>query len=225
MQALMAESARPRQTTALRGRWLWLFPASYASTSPRRVVRENASIPGSAGVIGHEISPAALVGLHLAYPAVMVVAVRRAREREDAAWVVPALETITAMNEVGHLAGSVVTRSYSPGVVSGVGVWVPRGPSAVMRSRQLLPRPVWRRGLMAGALTLGNVALVAVPLSHQSQSSAATFRNLLALSCTRTPRRQRTPSHRRSSRLRSMSSQRALQDHRRFPPGSVLAAS
>ena len=67
-----------------------------------------------------------------------------------------------------HLAGSVATRSYSPGTVSGVGAWAPLGLFAVLRSRQLLPRPVWRRGIMAGALILGSVALLALPLSHKS---------------------------------------------------------
>ena len=64
----------------------------------------------------------------------------------------PALGTITALNGIGHLAGSAVTHSYSPGTVSGVGMWAPLGLFVVIRSRQLLPRPVWRRGIMAGAL-------------------------------------------------------------------------
>ena len=61
-----------------------------------------------------------------------------------------------------------VTRSYSPGVVSGLGVWAPLGLFAVVRGRQLLPRPVWRRGIMAGMLLLGSVALLALPLSRTS---------------------------------------------------------
>jgi hypothetical protein len=34
----------------------------------------------------------------------------------------------------------------------------------------LLPSQVWRRGIMAGVLIQGSIALVAVPLSHPSQS-------------------------------------------------------
>jgi Protein of unknown function with HXXEE motif len=103
-----------------------------------------------------------------ALEAAMVVAVRRAIEREDAAWIVPALGTITAMNGIGHLAGSLVTRSYSPGLVSGVVVWAPLGLFAVMRGRRLLPRAFWRRGVTAEALALAGVALLALPLSHGS---------------------------------------------------------
>jgi hypothetical protein len=68
----------------------------------------------------------------------MVVAVRRALARQDAAWLVLALGTITAINGIGHLAGSVVTRSYSPGTVSGVALWAPLGLFAVVRSRRAL---------------------------------------------------------------------------------------
>jgi hypothetical protein len=97
----------------------------------------------------------------------MVMAVRHVRGRGETLWLVPALGTITTVNGIGHLAGSLVTRSYSPGVVSGIGAWVPLGLVAVLRARQLLPRPVWRRGVIAGALALGSVALLALPLSHQ----------------------------------------------------------
>jgi hypothetical protein len=113
-----------------------------------------ALLPLDRRVTGREVSACVFAGVNLAYEAAMVVLVRRALAREDAAWVVPVLGTITAANGIGHLAGSVVTRSYSPGVVSGVGVWAPLGLFAVARSRQLLPRPVWRRGIMTGALIL-----------------------------------------------------------------------
>ena len=88
-------------------------------------------------------------------------------EPEDAAWLVPAPGTITAVNGIGHLAGSAVTRSYSPGTVSGVGVWAPLGLYAVARSLEFPPRPVWRRGIMAGGLILGSVALVRIAAEPQ----------------------------------------------------------
>jgi hypothetical protein len=79
----MAQPVHRGQAAALRGRWLWLFPASYA--------------------------------LHIA--------------------------------EEG-LAGE-----------------------RFFRSRRLLPRGAWRRGIVAGALILGSVPLVALPLSHPSTAA------------------------------------------------------
>ena len=104
----------------------------------------------------------------MGHEATIVVIVRRVPAREDAACVVPALGTITAVNGIGHLAGSVVTRSYSPGAVSGVGMWVPLGLFAVGPQSPAPARPVWRQGIMAGALVLGSVALLALPLSRKS---------------------------------------------------------
>ena len=95
--------------------------------------------------------------VNLACEAATVVVVRRALAREDAAWVVPALGAITAANGTGHLAGSAITRSYSPGVASDGGVRPPLGPFAAVRSRQSLPRPVWRRGILTEALILRSV--------------------------------------------------------------------
>jgi len=163
----MARPVHPGQAAALRGPWLWLFPASYALHIAEEGLAGERFYRWMGRVTGREVSAGVFAGVNLAYEAAMVVVVRRALAREDAAWVVPALGTITAANGIGHLAGSVVTRSYSPGVVSGVGVWAPLGLFAVIRSRQLLPRPVWRRGIMTGALILGSVALLALPLSHK----------------------------------------------------------
>jgi hypothetical protein len=67
---------------------------------------------------------------------------------------------------MGPLGGSLVTRSYPP-VVSGVAVGVPLGLFAVRHERRFLPRAVWRRGVAAGALPLGGVALLALSLSHR----------------------------------------------------------
>ena len=164
----MAQPVQPGQAAALRGRWLWLFPASYALHIAEEGRAGERFYRWIGRVTGREVSPGVFAGVNLACEAAMVVAVHRALAREDAAWVVPALGTITAINGIGHLAGSAATRSYSSGTVSGIGLWAPLGVFAVVRSRQLLPRPVWRRGIMAGALILGSVALLALPLSHKS---------------------------------------------------------
>jgi uncharacterized protein with HXXEE motif len=156
------------QTAGLRGRWLWLFPASYAIHIAEEGLAGERFYRWIRRISGREVSPAVFAGVNLTLEGAMVAAVHRVRMREDAAWLVPALGTITAVNGIGHLAGSVATRSYSPGLVSGVGVWAPLGLFAVIRSRELLPRPVWRRGVTAGGLILGSVVLLALPLSHPS---------------------------------------------------------
>jgi hypothetical protein len=65
------------------------------------------------------------------------------------------------------LAGSVVTGSYSPGVVSGAGLWTPLGVAALARTRRTLPRRDWRCGIAAGLLITGSLVPLALSLSHK----------------------------------------------------------
>jgi Protein of unknown function with HXXEE motif len=98
----------------------------------------------------------------------MGAAVWRARSRADSGWIVATLGTITTVNGVGHLAGSVATRSYSPGFVSGITVWTPLGLFAVVRARRCVPRAVWRRSIAAGVVINAGIGLLALRLSHKS---------------------------------------------------------
>lgn len=164
----MAEPVRPQREHVLHGSWLWLFPASYAIHIAEEGLAGERFYRWIRRVVGREVGPGAFVALNLAYGAGMVAAVRRARTRQDAAWVVPALGTVTAVNGAGHLVGSVATRSYSPGTVSGVALWAPLGLYAVLRSRRVMPPAAWRRGVLARAMALGSIAVLALPVSHES---------------------------------------------------------
>jgi ketopantoate reductase len=157
----------PGQVEVLCGPWLWLFPASYAIHIAEEALAGERFYRWIGRVAGREIGPGVFLGGNLVYETAMIMAVRRALAREDAAWIVPMLWTITAINGLGHVAGSVATRSYSPGLVSGAGVWAPLGAISVARGRRVLPRALWRRGVAAGALTYAGVALLAWPLSHE----------------------------------------------------------
>ncbi len=150
----------------LAARWLWLFPVTYAV----HIVEE-----GLAGerfyrwihrVVGRELSGRVFITLNLLYLSAMIAAVQRVHVRRSE-WIVPALGFITTANGLGHLAGSVATRSYSPGVVSGMTIWMPLGIVALQRSRRLLPRKVWRRGVLGGVAVAGAVAVIALPFTHR----------------------------------------------------------
>lgn len=162
-------TSQPEEAAMLSGGWLWLFPAAYAVHIAEEGLAGEHFYHWIRRVIGREMSARTFTGLNLAYWSAMIAAVRRARGRDDAGWIVPMLGTITAVNGIGHLVGSVVTRSYSPGLVSGSVVWIPLGLFAVMRARRFLPRAVWRRSIAAGAAVNGGIAVIALPLSHKSK--------------------------------------------------------
>jgi hypothetical protein len=117
--------------------------------------------------VGREVGGRTFLAANLAYETAMGAAVWRARNRPDFGWIVATMGTMTAINGVGHLAGRVATRSYSPGLVSGITVWTPLGLFAVVRARRLLPRAVWRRSIAAGVAINAGIGLLALPLSHK----------------------------------------------------------
>ena len=159
---------RTNQRAVLRGRWLWLFPASYAVHIAEEGLSGERFYHWIHRVVGREVGARPFLAVNLVFEAAMVAAVWRARSRADSGWIVTMLGTITTVNGVGHLAGSVATRSYSPGLVSGVTLWTPLGLFAVVRARRILPRAAWRRSVAAGVAINAGTGLLALRLSHKS---------------------------------------------------------
>ena len=80
-------------------------------------------------------------------------------------WLTPALGVLVAVNGLGHLAGSLVTRSYSPGLVSGLLLWLPLGVFAIAVGYRTLPSSAFLAGLGAGVLAQAVVAAIALTVS------------------------------------------------------------
>jgi len=150
-------------------RRLWLFPAVFAAHIAEECLAGERFYRWIRRTAGREWDPGPFVAVNLAFEVAMIAAVRAARRDPGrAAWVVPGLGLIGATNGLGHLAGSVVTRSYSPGVLSGAGLWAPLGLIALRRSRRTLPHRAWRRGVAIGALASAAVVPLGLALSHPS---------------------------------------------------------
>lgn len=73
--------------------------------------------------------------------------------------VVLLLATVVALNGLLHLLGTLLTRSYSPGLVSGLGLYLPLGSLSLIRGARQLGAAALRWGLAAG---IGVHALVPV---------------------------------------------------------------
>ena len=106
-------------------------------------------------VIGDEIGPGAFLGMNLAYEAAMVVAVLRAIQREDAAWIVPALGTcgcriLCHSMRPGHIRGS--GRRAGPAAEPGYLHLLGLQPAAAHTTRTAGGDPVFSRQGMRGRL-------------------------------------------------------------------------
>ena len=95
----------------------------------------------------------ALVAMSLA-----VVAANRVRRAELA---IVALAAIVSVNAALHAGGAILTGAYSPGLVSGLGLWTPLGAFALRRAWIVLPTRRLVGGVVLGLLAHGIVSAVA----------------------------------------------------------------
>ncbi len=68
-----------------------------------------------------------------------------------AQWLVLPLGTVVLINGTGHLVASLLTWSYSPGLVTGTLLWIPLGLRIIRDSRLRWPPAGVRAGILLGA--------------------------------------------------------------------------
>jgi hypothetical protein len=149
------------------GAWLWLFPATYLAHIAEEGLAGERFYRWIARASGRSLSGRAFFWLNAAYWALMVAAVRQAR-RGRAPWLAPALGTIVFVNAAGHAAGSALTRSYSPGLVTGILLWAPLGAVALRRTRRARAARAWWAGVAAGAAAHGLVFVAALIVTRRA---------------------------------------------------------
>jgi hypothetical protein len=134
-----------------------LFPATYLI----HIAEEYwGGLPArSAELTGLAISEEAFLAANAFFWILMIAAGLATVRRSSRAPLIVALATIVTINGTLHLGGSLLTASYSPGLVSGLLLWLPLGLSALARGSRVLPRKVFRAGILVGI-----VAHVFVPL-------------------------------------------------------------
>jgi hypothetical protein len=136
---------------------LWLLPAAYAchlieewlGGFPRWISR----------VIGAPLPDGAFLAINAVALTIMLAAIRAARRDERHGWMGVAVATILFTNGIAHLLGSVATGSYSPGLFTGVVLYLPLASLVLLRAWTQAGEGGFGRGVASG---LGLHALVFV---------------------------------------------------------------
>ncbi|HEX8459143.1 MAG TPA: HXXEE domain-containing protein [Pyrinomonadaceae bacterium] len=130
--------------------WGWLFPATYAL----HIVEE---LWGGAGftawlgrVAGVWMEARQFFIWNALALVLMCVGVLVARRFEQVRWLLVAYAVAFTLNALTHLAASLYTISYSPGLVSGLLLWLPLGAHTLLSYRKTLSRRGRRAGLFVG---------------------------------------------------------------------------
>jgi hypothetical protein len=109
---------------------------------------------------GLALTPEVFLRLNATFFGVMAAAVVAGMLFAPAQWLVVPLGTAVLINGTAHLVASLLTWSYSPGLVTGTLLWIPLGLRIIRASRHRWPLA----GVTAGIL-LGAGLHVLVPLS------------------------------------------------------------
>ena len=140
--------------------WGWLFPATYAIHILEELLCGEGFPAWFARVAGVGLGARqflvwnALALLLMSVSVVLTMRFRRLR------WLLLAYGTAFLLNALSHVFASLYTVSYSPGLVSGLLLWLPLGALALLRFRKTLGRRARRAGLIVGALMHASVLLL-----------------------------------------------------------------
>jgi Protein of unknown function with HXXEE motif len=139
-------------STRLAGRRgsVWLFPATYAFHLTEEYFAGEGFPAWVQRVIGVPLSAAEFVGWNVFAFLLMCVAAALVTRFVQLQWIEIALSIAVLGNATAHAVASLVTQTYSPGLITGALIWVPLG---TMRLRAALAvcclRARWT-GVMVG---------------------------------------------------------------------------
>lgn len=139
------------------GPWVLLFPATYLGHIAEEYWGGFAG--RTAELTGLAVPEAAFLAANALFWVLMSGAVALVLRRPSRAPLIVTLATIVVINAALHVGGLLLSGSYSPGLLTGVLLWLPLGVVALVRGHRLLPGGRFRSGVV-----MGMVAHVLVPV-------------------------------------------------------------
>jgi hypothetical protein len=155
----MPAEATQTRTRSFTGNWAWLFPISYLI----HIAEEYwGGFPAwIARFWGVESSLSNFLSWNVGALIMMALGVVVALKTKSYRWLLVSFGTVVLINGLVHAGASVVTRSYSPGVISGLLLFIPLGAITLLRARSTVNRRSLRAGVIVGVLMHAVVVLLA----------------------------------------------------------------
>lgn len=155
----MPAAASLTRTDSFTGNWAWLFPAShlvhiaeeYWGGFPAWIAR----------FWGVESSLDNFLSWNGGAWVMMVVGVVLVLTTKSYRWLLVSFGTVVLINGLVHAGASLVTWSYSPGLVSGLLLFIPLGAITLLRARKNINRRTFQAGVIVGFPMHGVVVLLA----------------------------------------------------------------
>src|SRR5690349_125720 len=131
-----------------RGRWIWLFPLTYLGHIAEEVWGGQGFAAWFDRVAGFHLTSLELVILNAAGWVAMSIGVVLVSRSAKWRWVLTALGGIVLMNVLLHAAGSIITHSYSPGLVTSGLFWLPLGLFTLLHEWRRAATSTFLKGLI-----------------------------------------------------------------------------
>jgi len=132
------------------GLWAWYLPAAYVAHVAEEAFGGHGLMEWMAAGGGVRLSLSEFIGLNLVGAGLLCLAAWAARKSKVWRWPLVSGATIIFVNGICHIAVCVMTRSYVPGVWTGLFLYVPVGGILLFRLRRLMSP--W---LFASAIAIG----------------------------------------------------------------------
>ena len=141
--------------------WLLLLPLSYLLHLAEEWSGGEGFAAWTALLLGSPVSTTRFIVLNaIVWPLFFCLTIA-AILRPRLAWFPAVFATIVLVNAVLHALGSLVTSSYSPGLVTGLLFYLPVGIAALLFSRKNVTRNAFHRAIVLGVLIHAAVAVIA----------------------------------------------------------------
>ena len=142
----------------------WLLPAAYGLHILEEWV---GGFPEwLQAVAGAPLPRPAFIAINAVALAAMVIATRASVRREGHGWMSVAIATILLINALAHLLASLATGTYSPGLFTGVVLYLPLSQLTLLRAWAQAHGHAFGRGVAAGTTVHLGVSLVALIVSR-----------------------------------------------------------
>jgi len=151
-----------RMETGYLGRWIWLFPATYLVHLGEEVWGGEGYAAWISRLTGSPFPRSTLLLLNALLLVGMILVLSEAQRRGALCWVVIAIGTAVLGNSVLHLGMSLVTRTYSPGLITGTLLWLPLGLYSIWRGFARGERSDLWLGIVIGLVATVLISLVAL---------------------------------------------------------------
>jgi hypothetical protein len=144
------------------GSWAWLFPLTYLAHIAEEYWGGEGFPAWFSRLSGVDLTPARFLSLNRFALALMVVGVILALTVPPLRWLLISFGAVVLINALAHAVGSVWTRSYSPGLISGLLLWLPLGALTLRRAWILRSRRAFWSGVVVGVLLHGVITVLAL---------------------------------------------------------------